>query len=120
MSGWEAFRTHTKGREHVLRFTGNGTGQPTLNAGPGITLNRTGVGIIDVSWTNHPGTFLAVKSFVFQASTASGVKGFTVVPGDYDATNLKITLNITNAGETLTDLSSTQKLTVVFEFTFGT
>ena len=122
MAGFEAYFSHEKGRDHFLCIVGNGTGQPTKSGstGPGITLNRTGVGIIEVIWANHPGTFLGVKGANFSATTASGVKGFTVVPGDYDATNQKVTINITNAAETLVDLSSTQKLCMTFAFKFGT
>jgi hypothetical protein len=120
MAGFEAYKTHEKGREHVVRFVGNAGATPTSYIGPGVTLAWVSTGIIDITWTNHPGTFLAHKSSTFQATTASQVKGFTVVCGDYNATTMTIRINITNAGETLADLSSTQKLCMVFEFKFGT
>lgn len=115
-AGWEQKSSLVKGVDHFVSIIGNGTGQPTKREGQTVTLNRTGVGIIEVIWPDNPGVYCGVKGRCFEATTASQVKGFTVVPGDYDTTNLKITLNITNAAETLTDLSSTQRLSITFAF----
>lgn len=99
-----------------LRYTGNGTGQPTKIYGKNITLNRTGVGVIDITWTEMPGTFGGCAGFCFDAATQSGVKGFTVVPGAYSNSTRTLTINTTNAAETLVDLSTVQNLSLTFWF----
>lgn len=105
-----------KRKDFVIRLTGNGAAQPTQSFGAGMTVNRTGVGVIEILWQQVPGQYVGLTGRCFEATTQSQLKGFTVVAGDFDTTNLKITLNITNAAEVLADLAAAQSLTLNFTF----
>jgi len=100
----------------IIRFTGNGTGAVTKNFGRGVTVTRTGVGILTIVWDEFPGVFIGIMGWSFSATTASGVKGWTVVPGDYVTSTRTLTINMTNGSDTLADLSSTQQLTMMISF----
>lgn len=101
----------------VVKLTGNGTGQPTKVFGRGATLNRTGVGIIDIAWAEFMGAPIGLVSHQFESATQSGLKGFTVVPNAVGAVTARTsTINVTNAAETLVDLSSAQSLTLTYAF----
>lgn len=108
--------TYVHGVDHFVGIVGAGTAQPTKTEGAAITLNRTGVGIIDVSWSGNPGTYMGVKGRCFESTTIAALKGYSVVAGTYDVTNRKITLNITDASDTLADLAATQRLSITFAF----
>ncbi len=115
----EAFKARSTEAENVdtfVNFTGNGTGAITENFGRGVTTTRTGVGILTLVWDEFPGKYMGVKGWCFEATTASSVKGFTCVPGDYNSTTRTLTINLTNAGETLVDLSTVQRLSITVAF----
>lgn len=116
LDAWDTQATETDVIFQMLKYTGNGTSQPTKVYGRNITLNRTGVGIIDVTWTEMPGVYGGLAGWAFEAATQSGVKGFTVVPGTYSNSTRTLTINTTNAGETLVDLSTVQQLSLTFWF----
>lgn len=115
-AGWELYATTPKAKHHTVVIQGNGTGQPTQIEGPGITLNRTNVGIIDITWSTLPGRYIGLVSRSFEAATPSQLKGYSAVTTRFDPTTLKSTLNITDATNALADLTSTQFLTLTFEF----
>jgi hypothetical protein len=102
-----------------IRFTGAGAAPVVKNRGKGVATTRTGVGIVNLVWDESPGVFLGIKSWAFDATAQAGVKGYTVVAGDYTAATRTLTINITNAAEALTDLAAAQRLalTVVFSRT---
>ncbi len=109
MPGFDLVRAgEPETREHLIKFVG-GTAAVTKVFGQGVTVTYISTGIVDLYWPDNPGTFL-LATFGFQATTASGVKGYTVVPGVYNASTLKLRLNITNASESLTDLAALQWL----------
>lgn len=101
-------------RTYISKFVG-GTAAVTEVFGNGTTVTYISTGIVDLYWADNPGTFIGA-TFGFQATTASGVKGYTVVPGVYNTSTRKLRLNITNASESLTDLAALQWLTCVCHF----
>lgn len=102
-------------REHLIRFVG-GTNAVTKVLGNGITVSYVSTGVVDLVWTDDPGTFLGA-TFGFQATTQSGVKGYTVVAGAYNASTKTLRLNITGASEALVNLAALQWLTCRVLFT---
>lgn len=115
-AGWEMYATSIKAKHHTVAIQGNGTGQPTQIEGPGMTLNRTAVGVIDITWDQLPGQYIGLVSRSFEAATPSQLKGYSAVCTRFDPTTFKVTLNITDATNTLADLTSTQFLTLSFLF----
>ncbi len=93
----------------LVKFVG-GTAAVTQVYGIGSTVTYVSTGIVDVVFPTGLGTFIGLAGSNFQATTASGVKGYTVVPGVISGTTLR--LNITNASESLTDLAALQWLTI--------
>ncbi len=100
-------------REYIVKFVG-GTNAVTEVFGNGVTVTYSTTGIVILTWPQQPaegpGTFIGA-TFGFQATTASGVKGYTCVPGAYNTSARTLTLNITNASETLANLAALQWLT---------
>lgn len=115
-AGWPGSFTQAKSVGHFVRMLGTGATTPTKVEGPSVTLNRTGAGLVEVIWSSSPGTYMGVVGFCFEATTPADLKGYSVVPGIYDATLNKITLSITNTADTLTDLAATQHLSITFAF----
>lgn len=115
---YEAFEQKSTEAGEVIqrvRFVG-GTTAVTKLYGRGVTVTYIGTGLVDLVWAEPQGTYLGVDGWGFDATTASGVKGYTVVPGDYNSTTRTLRLNITNAGETLTDLAAAQNLSIGLVF----
>src|SRR5688572_4303810 len=96
--------TQPEAVDHFVKFVG-GTNAVTKVFGQGVTVTYISTGIVDLVWASNPGTFLGFLA-TFQATTASGVKGFTVVPGVFNTTTYTLRLNITNASETLANLAA--------------
>ncbi len=73
--------------ERIFRvgLTGTGAAVPTRRAGAGVTVTRTGVGVIRISFAKNPGKFVGVLGAVFSAATPSAVKGYTLTGGSYVA-----------------------------------
>lgn len=99
-----------------IKFTGAGAAPVVEVFGRGVTCTRTGVGLVSLIWDEFPGFYMGVKGFAFEATTASGVKGYTVVAGPYVAATRTLPLNITNAAEALTDLAAAQQLSITIAF----
>ena len=110
--------TEPAGRLHIVKFVG-GTAAVTKVFGHGMTVTYVSTGIVDIAWpdtASKPGVFLGCGGHCFEATTASGVKGYTVVPGVYNTTTKTLRVNITNASETLADLAALQWLTLSLLF----
>lgn len=105
-----------EGSLQFVKFVG-GTAAVTkvTGTGSGISVTYISTGIVDLAWSENPGTFLGMVA-TFQATTASGVKGYTVVPGVFNATTFKLRLNITGASESLVDLAALQWLNCLVFF----
>lgn len=99
-----------------VRFVG-GTAAVTEELGNGVTVTYIGTGLVDVTWAEFAGQYMGlVGAPSFDATTASGLKGFTCVPGDFNTTTRTVRLSITNASEALTDLAAAQHVTCWFAF----
>jgi hypothetical protein len=105
-----------EGSQQFVRFVGGTTAVTKVaGTGSGITVTYIGTGIVDLTWTENPGTFLGLVA-TFQATTAADVKGHTVVPGVFDTSTRTVRLNITNASEALHDLAALEWLSVLAIF----
>ncbi len=111
---WEKMFSEPAPRERFVKFVG-GTAAVTKVFGQNATVTFISTGIVDITFNTAQGTFLGAK-FGFQATTASGVKGYTVVPGVYNTTTHTLRLNITGASESLVDLAAAQWLSCWLEF----
>lgn len=116
---YDALWSEPDTRLYTIRFVG-GTGAVTKQKGRGVTVTYISTGIVDLTWSANesaPRTFVGlVGAPSFSATTASGVKGYTCVPGVYNTSTRTLRLNITNAAETLTDLAALQELTLTVAF----
>jgi hypothetical protein len=105
-------------RSHVVKFVG-GTTAVTKVFGNGITVSYISTGIVDLVWTDTPGTYVGF-TWGLEALTASGVKGYTVVAGQatnvFNASTKTLRLNITGASESLVDLAASQWLNCIVLF----
>lgn len=99
----------------LLKLTGNSTSDPTLTYGKGVTVTRTAQGVWKFVFSDYEGTFIDYGCN-FQATTASGVKGFTASLGDFDATGKIVSLSLWDSTFAAVDLSTTQKACVTFTF----
>lgn len=98
-----------------VRFVG-GSAAITKLFGRGVTPTYVSTGLVDLIWDEFPGLYIGVDGWCFDATTSSTLKGFTVVPGAYNATTRTLRLSITNASESLTDLAALQNLTITVAF----
>jgi hypothetical protein len=99
-----------------VKFTGAGAAPVVEVFGRGVTCTRTGVGIVNLVWDENMGTYMGIMGYCYEATTASAVKGYTLVPGAYNATTRTLTLNMTSAAEALVDLAAAQQLSVTVGF----
>jgi hypothetical protein len=110
-------------RDVTVKFVGGSTAVTKL-FGSGVTVTYVSTGIVDLTFGSHMDqfTYVGVTGWCFGATTASQVKGYTMVPGDFNTSTRKLRLNMTGASESLTDLSSSQTLTlrVMFKATGAT
>lgn len=112
---WEQLSTEPDEVVSRVRFVG-GSAAVTKLYGRGVTVTYIGTGLVDLAWAEFPGVFVGVDGYCFDATTASGLKGYTVVPGAYNTTTRTLRLSITNASEALTDLAAAQNLTIGIAF----
>lgn len=115
-AGWETYNAQPKTVNHFVKMLGTGAAPVVEVEGASVTLNRTGVGIVDIIWPDFPGSYMGCAGHCYEATTQSALKGYTVVIGAFDTTNLKVTINITNAADTLADLAALQNLSLLFMF----
>lgn len=113
---WNDSSTEPSVVKTLVKFTGTGAGQPTKVLGRGVNLNRTGVGIIDITWVEFAGAYLGITGHCFEATVQSGVKGYTVVPGVFNSVTRTLTINMTSAADALVDLAALQQLTLEIGF----
>jgi hypothetical protein len=106
LDAYETKGTQSEIVETFVRFVG-GTLAVTKVEGVGVTVAYTGTGIVTITWAENPGRFMGV-TWGLQATTASGVKGYTVVPGVFSTTAFTLAINITSAAEALVDLAALQ------------
>jgi hypothetical protein len=106
-------------RVYVVKFVG-GTTAVTKVYGKGVTVTYISTGVVDLVFATPPGgAFVGVLGRCFEATTQSGVKGYTCVAGVPSTAATGITtlrLNITGASESLVDLAALQWLTLQVAF----
>jgi len=91
-----------------VTMTGTGAASPTKTVGRGVTLLRTGTGLVQMTLGDNIGTFLGgAGGFSFQtggAVTASQLAGWSVVFGAFDSTGKIVTMTIFNGSLAAADL----------------
>lgn len=109
-NAWESYDTQPFMWHHLIRLTG-GSGLITKNHGKSVTINYISTGIFDVVWSESPTGQYFGFAHGFDATTVADLKGYTLVGGQ-PTTSAPFTqrFNITNASDTLADLTSTQHL----------
>lgn len=108
--------TEPETTDYKVTFTGAGAADPTKNFGAGVAVTWISTGLYELTWVDAPGAFVGY-TWGLQATTAADLKGHTVVAGDYNTSTLKLRVSITNASETLVDLTSTRKCCLTIAFT---
>jgi hypothetical protein len=101
---------------HVVKFVG-GTTAVTKVYGEACSVTYVSTGIVDVTFPEQMGTFEGLAGIpVVPGDHGQRVKGYTCVPGVYNATTRTLRLNITGASESLVDLAALQWLTLIGVF----
>lgn len=77
-------------RLYPCRILGTGAANPTKQAGPGVTVTRTGAGAYRFTFAKDPGTFVGLRGCDFGALTQSSVVGLNLVRSVWDSTNKTI------------------------------
>lgn len=96
---------------HHIRFVG-GTTAVTKLFGLGVAVTYVSTGVVNLVWAENPGTYLGVSGYCFDATTASALKGYTLVPGAYNSVTRTMVLNIFNSSFAAADLAALQNLTL--------
>lgn len=104
-------------RAHVIKLTGAGASAMTVTSGTtlGLSITYVGAGDHKLVWSESPGNFVSAVTQL-QAATPSGLKNFSVILKDYDATNKTLEVFIFNGSGTATDLSTAQSLNLTVTF----
>ena len=110
LDAYETKGTQSEIVETFVRFVG-GTAAVTKVEGVGVTVAWTATGIVTLTWAENPGRFMGV-TWGLQATTASALKGYTVVAGVFSTTAFTLAINITGDGgggaPALADLAALQ------------
>jgi hypothetical protein len=107
--------TQPEAKCHFVRLDGAGAAAPTKTYGDGVTVARSGAGVLTLTWTDTPGTFLGA-TFGFGATTASDVDGFTACHGAYSTTTLVLPVNVFSDTPAAADLPANTSLTIIVWF----
>lgn len=107
-------RTYTPDLRTVeLRLLGTGAGNPTVELGQGVTVVRSPTGIYTVTIADQLGTY-AGFDFGLEATTASGLAGYTVVATK--TSNQVIVFSVFNGSNAAADLAAAQWLNLTLKF----
>ena len=96
---------------HVLRLQGTGANVPTKNYGDGVTVTRSGVGDLLLTWGDNPGHFIGIV-FGLTAVTGGDVDGWTPVSGTYSAANRTLAIRLFDEAAAAADLAANTYLTI--------
>lgn len=119
--GWNSKATQPDFVFHPVRIRG-GTAAITKLHGLGVTVTYVGTGIIDVTWSEAQGQWFGMTfGFDTAAGAQAALKGWTAVAGapSTPATAgapVTVRVNLTNAADTLADLSATQQVALLFQW----
>lgn len=108
--GWQERVSEPELFGTYVKFTGAGAAPVVKNFGRGVTCTRIGVGIVNLVFDEAMGTYVGIGGPAFEATTIAALKGYTMVAGVYSATTRTLTINITNAADTLADLAVLQQV----------
>lgn len=106
---------------HHISLNGAGTSVPTVQAktGNGMSVARSGVGVLVITWADNPGTFVGFN-YGFGAATATAVDGWTVVRSAFTAAtstaDATLTLTIFSDTPAAADLATNSILDLTFIF----
>ncbi len=116
---WELFGSEPETRLDLLFFVGGTTSAAAKVYGKGMSMAWTSTGIYTVTWSEYPGLWMGA-TWGLAATTASTVKGFTVVmttPAVVGSgPTWSATINVTSAAEALVDLTAAQWCTLHMGF----
>ncbi|HSN26171.1 MAG TPA: hypothetical protein VLT45_07790 [Kofleriaceae bacterium] len=107
-------------RRYRVGLTGTGAAIPTVRAGVGFTMSRTGAGVYRITFNDNPGTFVGVEAPFLRADAPAAVKNMSVTAGAYVApaagADGYIELSVWSSGGIATDLAAAQYIdtTVIF------
>lgn len=99
-----------------VRLLGTGASAPTKERGQGITVARSGTGVYTLTFPESPGVW-AGATHGHEATTASGLAGFTVVVTPTSST--VITVSLFNGSNAAADLAAAQWLNLTLRFAAG-
>jgi hypothetical protein len=120
LDAWQKKSTEPDTIELEVTMVGNATitTTPTKGYGKGVTLNRTGVGVITLTLAENIGSFVGgAGKFSFQtAGTASTLAGWSVVFGAFDTAQKVVTVNIFNGSLAAADLLTGATLALQMPF----
>lgn len=105
-------------REYTVQFVG-GTTAVTKVIGTDVSVTYISTGLVDLGWSANetkPGTFVGIKGYGFNATTATGVAGYTATAGAFNTTTRKLRVSIYNGSNALADLAAAQWLTITILF----
>lgn len=102
--------------DRVLRIKGNAAASPTVEYGRGMTVTWISTGLYEIAFNENPGQYICFEGPNWEATTASALKGYSAVAGNWDATNFKLRVSVTNSSDTLADLTSVQWMSGIVKF----
>src|SRR4051812_16486496 len=106
--------------DKVVRIKGNGTGNPTVEKGVGVTVTRSALGVLTFAFRDNPGNFVCAEAPNFESSTPSSLAGWSAVANNFvlptASTLASVAVSIFNSTFAASDLAATQWITVVFKF----
>lgn len=107
-------------RLYRVRLLGTGAAVPTKQVGPGVTVTRTGAGVLRFSFNENPGTFVGVAGHCFGAATPGDMAGHTLLRDTYVAPTSSadgyVELTVADAADAADDLEADEYLDVTFAF----
>jgi hypothetical protein len=99
---------------YIVVLTGAGAATPTKTLGQGVTVGRSGAGVLSLTWGENPGTFLGC-TFGFGATTAADLDGWTVSHGPLSASYV-LPLAVFDEAPAAADLPAATTLTLIAWF----
>lgn len=104
---------------HEMRFVGTGAAVPTRELGQGVTLTRSGVGVLLLTWAENPGVFVNAQPEL-RAATPGNVKNCDVVLGVYNPATRAIAIEIYSSAGAARDLAALEYLDLSIKFAHTT
>lgn len=105
-------------RLYRTRVLGTGAADPTKQAGPGVTITRTGVGVFKYTFAKNPGTFVGIEGFAFGADAPAAVKGYSISHDTLDTTGgvFSMEVSLWDSANAAVELAAAQYLSITFAF----